>query len=48
LFDADRTEAFPFCSQRCRHVDLGRWLNEEHGVPVDATREAEPDDLLEG
>ena len=21
---------FPFCSQRCKLVDLGRWFNEEH------------------
>jgi endogenous inhibitor of DNA gyrase (YacG/DUF329 family) len=24
----------PFCSQRCRLVDLRRWLKEEYGVPV--------------
>jgi endogenous inhibitor of DNA gyrase (YacG/DUF329 family) len=23
----------PFCSARCRQVDLGKWLNEEHRVP---------------
>ncbi len=23
----------PFCSHRCRMVDLGRWLNEEHALP---------------
>ena len=26
--------AFPFCSARCKTVDLGRWLNEEYRVPV--------------
>lgn len=26
--------AFPFCSARCKQVDLGRWLNEEYRVPV--------------
>jgi uncharacterized protein len=25
--------AFPFCSKRCRMVDLGRWLGEEYRVP---------------
>ncbi|MEM1347693.1 MAG: DNA gyrase inhibitor YacG [Myxococcota bacterium] len=25
---------FPFCSARCRQVDLGRWLNEEYRVAV--------------
>ena len=22
----------PFCSKRCRLIDLGKWLNEEHAV----------------
>lgn len=26
--------AFPFCSQRCRTIDLGAWLGEEYRVPV--------------
>ncbi|HEY7726603.1 MAG TPA: DNA gyrase inhibitor YacG [Anaeromyxobacteraceae bacterium] len=26
--------AFPFCSDRCRLVDLGRWLGEEYRVPA--------------
>lgn len=25
--------SFPFCSERCRQVDLGKWLNEEYKVP---------------
>lgn len=25
---------FPFCSPRCKQVDLGRWLNEEYSVPM--------------
>ncbi|MCA9133849.1 MAG: DNA gyrase inhibitor YacG [Planctomycetales bacterium] len=29
----------PFCSDRCRLIDLGRWLNEEHAVPCDAEEE---------
>jgi hypothetical protein len=24
---------WPFCSERCHLVDLGRWLNEEYRVP---------------
>ena len=27
--------AFPFCSERCRLADLGRWLNEEFRIPTD-------------
>jgi endogenous inhibitor of DNA gyrase (YacG/DUF329 family) len=25
---------FPFCSERCRQVDLGKWLEEEYRVPI--------------
>ena len=25
---------FPFCSERCQLVDLGRWFNETYRVPV--------------
>ncbi|MFN4236560.1 MAG: DNA gyrase inhibitor YacG [Vogesella sp.] len=24
----------PFCSERCRLIDLGQWANEEYRVPV--------------
>jgi endogenous inhibitor of DNA gyrase (YacG/DUF329 family) len=27
---------------RCKHVDLGRWFNEDYGLPVDP--EIDPDD----
>ena len=28
---------FPFCSQRCQLVDLGRWLNEDYRIPGELT-----------
>ena len=24
---------FPFCSERCRLLDLGKWLGEEYRIP---------------
>ncbi len=24
----------PFCSSRCKQVDLGKWLREEYSLPV--------------
>jgi endogenous inhibitor of DNA gyrase (YacG/DUF329 family) len=27
-------EGFPFCSERCRLLDLGKWLSEEYRVPA--------------
>ena len=27
-FDPQASQALPFCSDRCRQIDLGRWLKE--------------------
>jgi hypothetical protein len=35
---------FPFCSERCRLVDLGKWLGEEYRV-ADHAPELEEDGL---
>jgi len=29
----DGNKLFPFCSERCHLIDLGRWLGEEYRVP---------------
>ena len=29
----DGNKVFPFCSERCQLIDLGRWLEEEYRVP---------------
>lgn len=34
-------KSLPFCSERCRLVDLGRWLNEEHSLPAQVDDEEE-------
>jgi len=31
---------FPFCSQRCKTIDLGRWLSESYSIPA-----ADPDEV---
>lgn len=33
-FDPATSPAMPFCSERCRTIDLGRWLGEAYGMPV--------------
>jgi hypothetical protein len=30
---------FPFCSERCKLVDLGRWLGERYQIPVEISPE---------
>lgn len=27
---------FPFCSPRCKLIDLGRWLGESYRIPTEA------------
>jgi uncharacterized protein len=36
VFDPDQSPAMPFCSERCRLVDLGRWLEEGYGMPIES------------
>lgn len=31
------TPARPFCSERCRLIDLGAWLTERHAIPGEPT-----------
>ena len=42
-FDPEKTPSMPFCSLRCRQVDLGRWLEETHAIPTDSEAAAEAD-----
>lgn len=42
-FDPAESRAMPFCSDRCRQIDLGRWLREAYSVPV----ERDPDEEQE-
>ncbi len=40
----DRTSRYrPFCSERCKLMDLGAWAKEEYRVPA-AENEQEPDE----
>jgi len=44
--------AFPFCTPRCRAVDLGRWFTSGYSVPGDPAPDAIPEnggaDFTEG
>ena len=38
----------PFCSERCKLIDLGRWLGGKYQIPVEADDETASDvDALE-
>lgn len=40
-FDKCASSALPFCSERCRTIDLGRWLGESYSLPVVPDPEAD-------
>ena len=44
-FDTHASEAVPFCSSRCRQIDLGRWLNEEYAMPLESSEEEPQTDV---
>ncbi|MGB7159098.1 MAG: DNA gyrase inhibitor YacG [Tepidisphaeraceae bacterium] len=37
----DAPGTFPFCSERCKLIDLGRWLDGKYQIPVS---DPEPDE----
>ena len=39
-------EDFPFCSERCRLIDLGKWASEEYRIPAPLS-ESEIEKLLQ-
>lgn len=36
----------PFCTERCKLIDLGAWLTERHAIPGDPL--PDPDDSADG
>lgn len=41
-FPLAESKSLPFCSPRCRQIDLGRWLRESYGLPIE--RPEDPDE----
>jgi uncharacterized protein len=40
------SEDFPFCSERCRDIDLGNWATEKYVIhePLPKQQETDPDE----
>ena len=47
VIDLAATPTAPFCCERCRLVDLGRWLDESYGVPQPPPRADDDGDEAE-
>ncbi len=44
-FDSETVDCMPFCSERCRLLDLGGWLDEKYGLAREPD-EDEPEESL--
>ncbi|CAI8851910.1 DNA gyrase inhibitor YacG [Methylococcus capsulatus] len=45
----NETQRFrPFCSERCRLIDLGSWANEDYAIPGEPIDPAEPSEDRNG
>lgn len=45
---APRNAFRPFCSERCRQIDLGVWASDGYRVPSPSGPDAEPGDTTPG
>ena len=44
-FEAESIDAwpgFPFCSERCKLIDLGRWIDGDYAIPGKEVPSEEP------
>jgi uncharacterized protein len=44
----DDLPSFPFCSDRCRLVDLGRWIDGAYAIPVGSSASPDAEDKASG
>jgi endogenous inhibitor of DNA gyrase (YacG/DUF329 family) len=38
---SEASEYRPFCSDRCRLIDLGAWISEQHKIPDESAPDTE-------
>ncbi len=48
IWSAELSPWRPFCSERCRLLDLGAWFTEERAIPGEDTPAPESDDDADG
>jgi endogenous inhibitor of DNA gyrase (YacG/DUF329 family) len=41
MFSYYESESRPFCTERCKQIDLGHWFQESYVVPVKETSQVE-------
>ncbi len=43
--DSEKNQEFPFCSERCRLVDLGNWATEKYRIASPQMDESEAEEI---
>ncbi|MGH9691969.1 MAG: DNA gyrase inhibitor YacG [Candidatus Acidiferrales bacterium] len=46
--DSDASQEFPFCSERCRLLDLGNWASEKYKISEPVIDESMPEESERG
>jgi endogenous inhibitor of DNA gyrase (YacG/DUF329 family) len=44
IWDSQASPYRPFCSERCKLIDLGQWASESYRVPLSNDPETTPDE----
>jgi uncharacterized protein len=42
-FDTEHSDSLPFCSARCKRIDLARWFDERYSMPIERPDAADDD-----
>jgi endogenous inhibitor of DNA gyrase (YacG/DUF329 family) len=45
--DSEKNADFPFCSERCRLIDLGNWATEKYRIAAPLMDESEAEDIAD-
>ncbi|MCH2178141.1 MAG: DNA gyrase inhibitor YacG [Mariniblastus sp.] len=46
-FDPATSRCLPFCSVRCQQLDLGKWMSESYGLPLDGQEDLDHESFEE-
>ena len=41
--NAEASQYFPFCSERCKLLDIGKWFDEDYRIPAVENTDQEED-----
>jgi uncharacterized protein len=45
-FDPEKSQSLPFCTPRCKQIDLARWLDERYMLPSEREQDRPEDERL--